>query len=132
MASEKRLNPRRSWPWYVLVLLICEKIIQHFVVTLSFYKDWGGIRSQVAIDPDILMVSGAIVLVLFVVSLWGMLSRQRWAVGLLIGLAVFDIIGEFIAQGLFMIAITVSFLVAITILILALVYRRQLRNPRPA
>jgi hypothetical protein len=44
---------------------------------------------------------------------------------LLIGLALFDIIGEFVAQGVISIVITVSFLVATLLLILTLVYRRQ-------
>ncbi len=130
MPSEAAPAARISWSWYLLVLLICEKIIQHFTVTLAFYYDWGDIRSQVAVNPDILMVLGGIVMILFVVSLWGMLRRRRWVIGLLIGLAVFDIVGEFVAQGLFTIVITVSFLVAIAILILALIYRRELKSAR--
>ena len=59
------------------------------------------------------MVAGAAVAILFALSLWGMLSGKRWALSLLIGLAVFDILGEFVAQGTLAIKIHVSFLVAI-------------------
>jgi hypothetical protein len=42
-----------------------------------------------------------------------------------IALALFDIIGEFVAQGKLDIMITVSFIVAIILLILASIYRQQ-------
>jgi hypothetical protein len=54
-----------------------------------------------------------------------MLTQQNWASNLVIALALFDMIGEFIAQGRIDIVITVSFLVATILLILALLYRRQ-------
>lgn len=119
---------RRSITWYALILLSCEKIIQHTAVTLAFYNDWNGIRSRVAVNPNVLMVVGAIVTVLFMLSLVGLLRHRSWSSGLLIGLALFDIVGEFIAQGTVMIAITVSYLVAVIILILALVYHSKYRH----
>ena len=115
----------RNWIWYVLAILNIEKIIQHIFVTYAFWQDIDGIRSQVAVSPDLLMIAGAGVAILFMLSLWGMLTDKRWAINLLIGLALFDIIGEFIAQGRIDIAIPVSFVVAVVILILALVYRRR-------
>jgi hypothetical protein len=118
-------NTNKSWLEIIILLLIGEKIIQHIVVTLGFYVDWAGIRSTVAVNPDVLMVLGGIVAVLFIVSLWGMLTGQPWVISLLIGLALFDMIGEFVAQGLFTIVITVSFLVATALLVLVLIYRRQ-------
>ncbi len=113
-----------------MVILTCEKIIQHIAVTLAFYYDWYGIRSQVAVNPNLLLVLGAIVAVMFMISLWGMLRRTKWSPGLLIGLAIFDIVGEFIAQGLLTILITISFLVAVAILTLALIYRRRAEMER--
>jgi hypothetical protein len=74
------------------------------------------------------MVLGGIVAVMFVLSLIGMLRQRGWSSGLLIGLVIFDIVGEFIAQSVVAIVITVSFLVAAAILILALFYRRQSRQ----
>ncbi len=64
------------------------------------------------------------------ISLWGMFTNKWWAINLLIGLALFDIIGEFIAQGRIDIAIPVSFIVAVAILTLALVFRRQNKGPK--
>ena len=117
---------KRAWARYILLALIIEKIIQHVVVTIALEVNLGGIRSTVAVNPDLLMVAGAAVGALFALSLWGMLTRRRWAVNLVIALALFDMLGEFVAQGRLDIVITVSFLVATTLLILALRYRRQL------
>ncbi len=55
----------RNWIWYVLVILNIEKIIQHLFVTYAFWQDIGGIRSQVAVPPDALMIAGAGIAILF-------------------------------------------------------------------
>lgn len=123
-------NTKTNWIKYVLVVLVIEKIIQHITVTLAFYANWKDIRSTVAISPDLLMVSGAVVAILFALSLWGLVTHKSWAPGLIIGLSLFDILGEFVAQGTIAIMINVSFLVAIILLILSLLYRRQ--GPRRA
>jgi len=111
-----------------LILLIVEKIIQHIFVTLAFYFNWADIASTVVVSPAVLMVLGAVVAVLFMVSLWGMIKKRIWAINLVIALASFDLLGEFVAQGRIDILITVSFIVATLLLILALMYRRQLRR----
>ena len=116
---------RRNWIWYVLVILNIEKIIQHIFVTYAFWLDIGGLRSTVTVPPDLLMVAGAIVAIFFMVSLWGMLTNKRWAISLLLGLAIFDMIGEFIAQGRFDIRIPLSFIVAVLIFLLTIVFKRQ-------
>jgi hypothetical protein len=110
---------------YILIILVFEKIIQHIFITLAFYFNWGQISSTVVVNPSILMILGVVVTVLFALSLWGLITQQKWAVNLVIALALFDIIGEFVAQGTIIITITVSFLVATILLILALVYRLQ-------
>lgn len=120
---------KTSWVYYALLALIVEKIIQHTVVTLAFYFNWQNIASTVAVNPRILMVAGAIIGVLFGLSLWGMVTRHRWALGVTMALALFDLIGEFVAQGKIAITLTVSFVVAAALLVLALVYRRQTRGP---
>lgn len=89
----------RLWLRYALIALVCEKIIQHLVVTLGFYFNWKAIRSTVAVSPDLLMVLGGLVAVGFAVALWGLVRRQEWTSNLLIALAVFDIIGELAAPG---------------------------------
>ncbi len=117
---------KSNWIYYLLILLIVEKIVQHIFVTLAFYFNWADIASTVAIAPVLLMVSGAIVAIPFCFSLWGFVRKQRWAISLVIALALFDLIGEFAAQGRIDIVINVSFLVAIILLILASIYHGQL------
>ena len=103
-----------------MLALVLEKIVQHLVVTLAFYFNWAAIRSTVAINPSILLVLGAIVAVLFAVSFWGVRQQAKWGLPLVLALALFDIVGEFIAQETIMITFTASFFVATSLLILAL------------
>ena len=118
-------NAKSSWLRYILIILVSEKIIQHFLVTAALYFHWGNITSTVAVNPSILMIFGAVATILFIVSLWGLITQRKWAINLVMGLAVFDIIGEFVAQGTIIIAIPVSFVVAVALLILTLLFRRQ-------
>ena len=119
---------KSNWVYYGLAVLAAEKTIQHIFVTLAFYFNWGDIASTVVVSEMLLMVSGAIVAVLFAISLWGLLTKHFWSVDLLMTLAVFDIVGEFVAQGRLTIAIPVSFLVAVILLFLTLAYRRQIHR----
>ena len=48
--------------------LVIEKILQHTIVSVAFYSNWGDIRSTVAVDPGLLMVLGALVALLFALS----------------------------------------------------------------
>jgi len=56
------------------------------------------------------------------------LVQKKWALNLVTALAIWDILGEFIAQGRLDIVITVSFLVAILLLVLSALYRRFASN----
>ena len=125
----KSNNPgiiKSNWVYYLLLLLLVEKTIQHIVVTLAFYFNWKDIASTVAVSPTVLMILGTIVAVLFAISLWAMITKRVWVIKLVIALALFDMVGEFVAQGRIDILITVSFIVATLLLILAAVYRKQL------
>ena len=51
---------RRNLIRYLLMALAMEKTVQHFFVTVAFYNDWGGLRSQVAVDYRFLMYSGLV------------------------------------------------------------------------
>ena len=119
---------KSKWLYYGLILLSIEKLIQHTFVTFALYYNWGGISSTVAVSPMLLAITGAVVAVLFGVGLWGLTRKKNWSVDLLVGLAVFDIVGEFIAQGRLAIAIPVSFLMAALLLILSILYRRQIHT----
>ncbi len=111
--------------YYLLVALVAEKLIQHIFVTAAFYFNWGDIAATVVVAPDVLMVLGAVIAVLFCVALWGLIKKRSWTIDLVIALALFDIVGEFVAQGRIDIAIPVSFIVAVLLLVAALVYRRK-------
>jgi hypothetical protein len=119
---------RPNWIYYGLILLTIEKIVQHIFVTLAFYFNWKDIASTVVVSPTFLMISGAVIAILFVVGLWGLLKRRGWTVNLLIALALIDMLGEFVAQGRIAINMNISFLVATLLLILSLVYRGQMRK----
>ena len=119
---------RTSWIRYLLIALVTGKTVQHVVVTLAFHFDWDNIRSTVAVDPGILMVLGGVVAVLYALSLWGLVARRMGALTLVVALSLFDILGEFVAQGTMNITVTVSFLVAIALLILAFVYQHEQRR----
>ena len=112
--------------YYVLVLLTIEKILQHIVVTFAFYFNWADIASTVVVSPSFLMISGAMIAVLFAASLWGLIRKRAWSIDLLLALAIVDLVGEFVAQGRLDIEMTISFLAAGLLLILSLVYRRQM------
>jgi hypothetical protein len=125
-------HPRRFLD-SVLLALVVEKIIQHIVVSLAFYFNWTAIASTVVVHPAVLLVLGSIVAILFCVAFWGLIRARSWAVNLVIGLALFDIVGEFVAQGTVAITMTVSFLMASVLLLLAVVFkRRQGKSPRAA
>jgi hypothetical protein len=121
-------SSKTTWLTVVIIALIIEKIIQHVFVTMAFFFNWGDIRTSVAVNPDLLMVLGAAVTVLFMHSLYGMLTQKPWAPVLVAGLALFDILGEFVAQGRIGIAVNISFTVAIILFVLAIFYRREQRN----
>ena len=110
---------------YLLVLLSIEKFIQHVVVTYAFYVNLGEIRSTVMVDHRFLMISGFIVGLLFLVNIPFLLQRKRSSFSILLILALFDFIGEFIAQGTLIINITLSFLVASIILLILIIERKR-------
>ena len=120
-----RVSGAGVWLRIALFLLCVEKVIQHIVVTYAFAIDWGGIRATVAFPYEIFTVAGAVLVPLFALAAWWLLRRDPWARGLIVALALVDIIGEFVAQGRIAVTINVSLLVAGALLILALVYRSR-------
>jgi hypothetical protein len=105
---------------YLLIVLVVEKIVQHTFVSLAFLYDIGGVRSTVAVDYRALMISGAVLAILFAVALPAVIQKKRWSLYLVALLAASDIIGEFIAQGTVFVAINISLIVAITMLLLCI------------
>mgnify|MGYP006288637359 CR=1 FL=1 len=110
----------------VLVILSVEKFVQHTVVTAALLVDFRGIRSTVAVDYRLLVVSGFLVGILFAADTPFLLRRRAFSFKLLFGLASFDVLGEFAAQGTLGIDVTLSFVVACTILIILIARGRRL------
>ncbi len=111
---------------YILMILSFEKFIQHMVVSYAFLNDVSGIRNSVVVDYRYLVISGLIVGFLFLIDIPFIYRRKPFSFILLFFLALFDFIGEFIAQGTILIDITVSFIVASIIIILLISYRKRL------
>jgi len=112
-----------------LILLTAEKTVQHLFVSYAFYVDLGNIRSQVTPDYRILMLVGFVVFMLFAVALYGQCMNAVWATSLVTGLAVFDVLGEFYAQGTLIIDVTLSLVAAIVILLTVYLRRRAVQHP---
>lgn len=60
---------KRDWLYYLIIALVIEKTVQHVFVTLAFIFNWGDIDSTVAVSPAVLMIAGAIVAFLFLLTL---------------------------------------------------------------
>jgi hypothetical protein len=103
---------------WLLRALLLEKVVQHALVTWALSADRWGIRDDLAVDFLWLSVIGGFAGFLYGVALFGHLLARRWCLWLAAALAALDIIGEFVAQGTPSIAVTVSFVVAIVMLVL--------------
>src|SRR5579859_7673375 len=133
VAPPRAATPLRNgglWLRVIILLLLAEKVIQHVAVTLALILDIGRIRLSVALDYRLFMVVGAASAVLFALSGWALVRRKPWASGLIVALALVDLVGEFVAQGALMITLNVSFLVAAVLLVLTLLFRRGAGSAR--
>ena len=125
MVIRSMVKIKENFLLYFLVFLSLEKFIQHVVVTYAFYVNLGEIRSSVMVDHWVLMISGFFVGLLFLINIPFLLQRKRNSFTVLFLLALFDFIGEFIAQGTLIINITLSFLVASIILLILIIERKR-------
>lgn len=104
----------------VIRVLLAEKVVQHAVVTWAFATDQAEFREEAALDWRWFVVSGGVVGILFAFALIGHIRAAAWSVWLFLGLATFDVLGEFTYQGGPRIVITISFLVALVLLFLGI------------
>ena len=104
-----------------ILALTIEKMAQHLFTAVFFIVDIPGI-GRPDIGPNFqwsnitLFLLNVIVLILFGLGLWGRLQSQGWHRPLLVWLALFDILAEFVFHGFFY--ITVSVIVAVLLLLL--------------
>ena len=104
-----------------ILVLTFEKMLQHLLTAVFFVVDIPGIGR-----PDIgptfqfsdatMAVLNLIVFVLFGASFWGRLQGKGWHKPLLVSLAIFDILAEFVFHGFFF--ITISVIVSAVLLVL--------------
>ena len=104
-----------------ILLLTFEKTVQHLLTAVFFVVDIPGIGrpdigSTFQLSDATMVVLNVIVFVLFGLGFWGRLQGKGWHRPLLVGLAVFDILAEFVFHGFFF--ITVSVIVAAILLVL--------------
>lgn len=116
----------RSKSQILLLVLSVEKVVQHLFVTYAFAIDLGGIRDSVVIHHAPLMMVGFVVGLLFAVSARLQYRNDRRGYLLLLYLALFDFVGEFVAQGTLAIEIVVSIVVAAIILVTLFLNRKTL------
>lgn len=110
---------RRGVADWLLLGIAVEKTVQHVFISWAFAADRFDLREQVVVPWEPLLVSGGVVAALFALGAWGVWRWRPWAPSLLVALALFDIVGEFVAQGTLFIHVVVSFLVAVVLLPLA-------------
>ena len=122
--------PGRSKSQILLLVLSIEKVLQHLFVTYAFAIDMGGIRDSVVIHHAPLMIVGFVVGWLFAVSVRLQFRKERRGYLLLLYLALFDFVGEFIAQGTLATEIVVSIVVAAIILVTLFLNRKTLLRAR--
>ena len=114
-----------------IFLLTVEKMLQHLLTAFFFAFNIPGI-GRPDIGPNFqwsnttLVLLNVIVLILFGLGLWGRLQSQGWHRPLLVWLAVFDILAEFVFHGFFY--ITVSVIVAVLLLVLLQLDREPRRT----
>ncbi|GMU41909.1 MAG: hypothetical protein AMXMBFR23_27750 [Chloroflexota bacterium] len=126
------LPARRGLADWLLLGIAVEKTVQHLFITWAFATDRFDLREQVVVPWEPLLVSGGVVAVLFALAAGGAWGWRRWAPSLLVGLALFDIVGEFVAQGTLFIDVVVSFVVAVVLLPLAWRARGRYASARGA
>jgi len=104
-----------------ILALTVEKMLQHLLTAVFFLVDIPGISrpdigSTFLFSDATMAMFNVIVFILFGASFWGRLRSKGWHRPLLVGLAVFDILAEFIFHGFFF--ITISVIVSAVLLIL--------------
>ena len=122
---------RKSIILYVLLAVSIEKTIQHIVVAVSLAWNVGSLRSTLAVDYSVVMVVSAALAMLFGMALAGLRRKRAWSVSLLGLLGASDIVGEFIVQGGMVKVVTVSLIVAVVLLIVAMIAYRMRIMSRP-
>jgi hypothetical protein len=103
----------------LLRVLLLEKVVQHVVVTGALATGRFGVGDDLAVDAGLLAIIGGLAAALYAIALAGHLAGRRWSLWLAVVLGAVDVVGEFAAQGGLTIVVTVSFIVALAVIVLA-------------
>lgn len=95
-----------------ILLLTVEKMLQHLLTAIFFVVDIPGIGypdigPNFDLSNTMMAVLNIIVFILFGAGFWGRLQGRGWHKPLLVGLAAFDIVAEFVFHGFFFITVSV-------------------------
>lgn len=105
----------------IILVLSLEKVLQHLLTAVLFVVDVPGIgRPDIGptfrIPAYAMAELNAVVGALFALGIFGSLLDKGWYRPLLVGLAAFDVLAEFVFHGTF--RITVSVIVGVLLLLL--------------
>lgn len=110
-----------------LIILLIEKIIQHFYTALAFlvYTPTLGIidlSPYMGLDRYTLAFFNFILMSLLIISVFLLKNKSRRFFSIVLGVAIFDIIAEFIFHGF--IFITISVVISTIILVILPKYKK--------
>ncbi len=113
---------------YVLIILLAEKVVQHVVSVPFFVWNISDIRADFAIDYTLLIGANIVLAAIYLIALYGTVTKRVWGSLIALPPALVDIIAEYVFHGL-LTPLTVSVIVAVIILIVAPVeYRYRMRE----
>jgi hypothetical protein len=115
------MSKKRQIIHFGILALTFEKILQHLLTALFFAVDIPSIGrpdigSTFQLSAAMMVFLNAIVFILFGLCFWGRVQGELWHQPLLVGLALFDILAEFVFHGFFY--ITISVIVSVALLAL--------------
>ncbi len=120
--------------FWVVIALALEKILQHGLTALFFAVNIEGIGTpdvgtRIVLGNPIMAALNLVLMALFVWGCWDTWRLRSRGLGLLIALSVFDIVAEFVFHGF--VLITVSVVVAVSLIVSVLVLRSTMAKPAP-
>ena len=109
----------------MIYILSIEKTLQHLFTALFFIVSTPGISTpdigtNFQIDNNIMAILNLIYFAFFVFGIIGFLKKKKWAIKLIIVLALLDIILEFVYHHFFF--ITISVIISTILVIISYLY----------
>lgn len=117
----------------LLYILTIEKALQHLITALFFIMNIPGIGipnigSNFQINNNIMALLNFVYFAFFVFGIVGLIKKKKWAIKLIIALALLDIILEFVFHHFFF--ITISVIVSTILVIITGLYLKTEKKTR--